>query len=346
MIRSYFTKLVGALKKGISLFARFWRGGWWHKTIVVSLGLFAVLISTMYGIAQWYIATERHKPLVIGATFIPSYAQSLGLNPQANMDALIHDVGVKHFRLVSYWDELEPTPGTYDFSSLDWQFQKAESAHAKISLALGLRQPRWPECHMPAWVANEPDNVWQPQLNAFMTAVINRYKSSPSLESYQLENEYFLQAFGQCTNFNRQRLINEFNVVKKADPHHPVIMSHSDNTPGEAFNQPRPDEYGISVYRRVWSAPIHRYAEYPYPAWYYAFLAGTQKLLDGRDSILHELQVEPWTPNQQAITQTSLTEQNKSFDAKRFQGIVRFGEATGMRTMYLWGSEYWYDRTP
>jgi hypothetical protein len=44
---------------------------------------------------------------------------------------------------------------------------------------------------------------------------------------------------------------------------------------GFPTGQPQPDEFSISVYRRVWDAGwTHRYMEYPFPAWYYAFLAG------------------------------------------------------------------------
>jgi beta-galactosidase GanA len=72
------------------------------------------------------------------------------------MQAMIDDLGVRQFRLVSYWDKIEPEKGTYDFDELDWQFQKANDAHAKVSLAIGLRQPRWPECHMPSWQIGKP----------------------------------------------------------------------------------------------------------------------------------------------------------------------------------------------
>jgi hypothetical protein len=341
-------KLLVALKKLPSRawrwLARYWRASWWRKLIVVGIALPLTFMGVMYGIARWYIASENSKPPVLGATFIPAYAQSLGLDPQTTMDALITDVGVRHFRLVSYWDQLEPQPGVYDFSQLDWQFQKAEAAHAHISLAIGLRQPRWPECHLPSWAATETTRQWQPQLERFMTKVIQRYGQSPALESYQLENEFFLSNFGLCTDFSRDRLISEYQLVKRLDPHHSVIISRSDNI-SLPLGQPRPDKFGMSIYRRVWDATFtHRYLEYPFPSWYYAFLAGTQKILTGKDTIIHELQTEAWPPNGKSITEISLAEQNKSFNAQRFKDTVAFGKATGIRTMYLWGTEYWYYR--
>jgi hypothetical protein len=88
----------------------------------------------MYGIAQWYIHSESSKPLQLGISFVPDYAQSLGINPQQTMDGLL-SIGVKQFRLVSYWSDMEPSAGQYDFSQLDWEFQKAEGRAQATTLA-------------------------------------------------------------------------------------------------------------------------------------------------------------------------------------------------------------------
>lgn len=323
---------------------RYWRKNWWHKVLCILLAIVVILIGIMYGIAQWYIHSEENIPLQLGVSFIPDYAQGLGLNPEATMDALI-GIGVKQFRLVSYWSDGEPTQGHYNFTQLDWEFQKAEAAHAKIILTLGLRQPRWPECHMPSWADNETESQWEPQLENYMQAVIERYKNSPSLESYQLENEYFLKGFGTCTNFDRNRLISEDNLVKRLDPKHPIIIGRSNNALGFPVGQPQPSEFSISVYKRVWDGNVtHRYLEYPFPAWYYAFLAGTQKIFLHKDMVIGELQAEAWPPDGKTITQISLAEQNKSLNAKRLKDRFQYGEATGMRQIDLWGAEYWYYR--
>jgi len=322
----------------------YWRKNWWHKLVSIVVALLLIALGTMYGIARWYIHTEGDKPLTLGVSFIPAYAESLGLNAEDTLNALIDQVGIRHFRLVSYWDEIEPEPGQYDFSSLDWQFQQIDKVHGTVLLSVGLRQPRWPECHMPSWAANEPENVWQPQLEQFMTTVVNRYKDNPALQSYQVENEYFLTAFGTCTNFDRNRFVSEYNLVKKLDPKHPAIVTRSNNAIGMPIGRPQPDEFGISIYKRIWSPPIGRYFEYPVPAWYYAFLAGVQKIFTGKDMIVHELQAEAWTPDGKSIPQTSLTEQDKSMNAARLQSRIKYGEATGMKTIYLWGAEYWYYR--
>jgi Beta-galactosidase len=340
----YTTKLKSSLRRLKSYPKRYWQKSLWNKIKLSLLVLVLLIIGTMYGIARWYIYTESSIPLQLGVSFIPDYAQSLGVDPQATMQALT-SIGVKQFRLVSYWSDIEPTKGTYDFSQLDWEFKDAEAAHAKIILTVGLRQPRWPECHMPTWAANEPQSVWQPQLESFMSAVVNRYKNSPSLESYQLENEYFLKGFGDCTNFSRSRLVSEYNLVSHTDPKHPIIVGRSNNAIGFPVGSPKPSEYSISIYKRVWDGTLtHRYLEYPFPAWFYAFIAGTQKIFEHRDMVVGELQAEAWPPNGQTIPQTSLAEQNKSMNANRLISRFQYGKATGMRNINLWGAEYWYYR--
>lgn len=318
-----------------------WPRSAWRRALMISLAALFLFISASYAIAEWYIAKHRNEPLVIGTTFISDYAQSFGLEPKDTLNAILGDLKVKQIRLVSYWDQIEPSPGKYDFSNLDWQFAMANQYGTKVSLAIGLRQPRWPECHEPSWATSEPKNEWQPQLYNFMEAVVDRYKNNPALNDYELENEFFMKVFGTCTDFDRSRLVAEYKMLKSWDPGHMVIISRSNNWVGVPVHAPTPDVFGISVYKRVWDKTLtKRYFEYPLPAWFYAALAGTEELISGKDMIIHELQAEPWPPTD--IHQAPVAEQFKSMDAKRMKDRIAYGEATGMRTIDLWGAEWWY----
>lgn len=324
---------------------KYWQKNWWHKLLVVFGVTVLLLLGSMYGLAEWYIHKHRHEPLVLGTTFIAGYAESYHEDPHQTLQAILSDLGIRHLRLVSYWDQIEPKPGVYDFSQLDWQFALANQYHAKVSLAIGLRQPRWPECHPPSWIKGETEAQWLPQLNSFTTAVINHYKNNPTLESYQLENEYFLGAFGDCGDYSadRPRLISEFNNVKAADKTHPVIMSLANNYIGIPTGQPVPDEYGISIYKRVFDYTVtHRYFEYPFPPWYYAARSGLIELVDGKPSVVHEMQAEPWGPV--PITDMSIAEQDRSMNATSLTERIKYAEDGGYRTIDMWGAEWWYWR--
>lgn len=332
-------------QKARTLWKRFlWPRSVWRRVVVCVLLILTLQVGTMYGIARWYMAKHANQPMQWGVTFIPDYAETFSLDPQETMQAMISDLGIKHFRLVSYWEDIEPVPGQFDFSQLDWQFKKAEQAGVTVSLAIGLRQPRWPECHTPSWVHGQPKDIWYPELKTFMTRVVERYRMSPALDSYQLENEYFLKAFGKCTDFSRDRLVSEYNLVKSLDPLHTLIVSRSNNALGFPVGKPTPDMFGVSVYKRVWDKTItKRYFEYPFPAWFYGFLAGGGEILTGKDMMIHELQAEPWPP-QGDITKASIAEQDKSLSAKRLADRLKYAKGTGVKHVDLWGAEWWYWR--
>ncbi len=324
-------------------FRQWWKSQLWHKIIIlISVTIFLFFIG-MFSIGEWYIYSQRGKPVVMGATFVPEYAERLGVDPKQTLYAVFHELGVKDVRLVSYWNRIEATPGKYDFTELDWQFKMAEESGAKVSLAVGLRQPRWPECHMPTWAIQQPKDFWYPKLSSFMTAVIERYRNNPALGSYQLENEYFLEVFGKCKNFERSRLVEEAALVKSLDQKHTLIISRSNNGIGLPIGKPTPDLFGVSVYKRVWDKSItKRYFEYPLPAWFYASLAGGGKIVSGKDLIIHELQAEPWTPEGYDIVDAPVAELYKSMNSERLKNRFEYAKATGMKRIDLWGVEWWY----
>lgn len=330
-------RLRGRLKK-------WWDRNLWNKFLTVLVAVVVLSVSGMYGIAQWYIQKHANEPLVFGATFIPDYARGLDLDPEETMDAMINDLGIRHFRLVSYWENGEHEPGKYDFSFLDWQFEKAQAAGAKVSLAIGLRQPRWPECHIPDWAVKLTKDDWEPALKKYIAEVVKRYSDHPALESYQLENEFLLRVFGDCFDHDRQRVIEEFDMVKNLDPDTPIIVSRSDNAiPSWPVREPRADLIGASIYKRVWDRTItNRYFEYPLPAWYYAFLAGGAELTTGRNTFIHELQAESWLPDGFSMKTASTEEMYKSLNPERLRHRFSYAVATGMKRIDLWGVEWWY----
>jgi hypothetical protein len=327
-------------------FVKWWKAKLWHRIILIIIALIFLGTSTMFGVAQWYISKHSSEPLKIGATFITPYAEYFGLDPQETLRASFEDLGLERIRLVSYWKSIEPTEGTYDFSGLDWQFDMAEEYGAEVSLSIGLRQPRWPECHLPDWAHDREFEEVKPKLYDFIEAVVSRYNNRPSLESYQLENEYFLEVFGECPDFSKERLVEELALVKAIDNDTPVIISRSNNaTPSWPVRGPLPDVVGAAVYKRVWDRTItKRYFEYPLPAWYYAFLAGGGELTTGRNTVLHELQTEPWLPDKYDLRSSPISEQDKTMSAHQLDERIQYGVDTGLRTIDLWGIEWWYWR--
>lgn len=278
-----------------------------------------------------------------GVSFSIKQAQNLGVNWEENYLALLDDLGFKNLRLMSYWDLGEEVRGEYNFTDLDWQFEEANKRNAKISLSIGLRQPRWPECHQPNWVGELPNDEWKQALYTYMQAVVERYKNNPALESYQLENEALNRWFGVCQGQDRDRLIEEYNLVKQWDPNHKIVMSLSDEH-GLALNEPIPDTYGFSVYQVVWleKAFFSGYVTYPTPIWYHRLRATVINLIQDKEIIIHELQMEPW--GRVDTKYLSIEEQNKSMNVDQVATNFEFGRSIGLEEIYLWGGEWWYWR--
>ncbi len=313
------------------------------KIFLWAIMLFLFAVAFTYSGSVYYNYKHRDEPLKIGATFIPNYAKFFDLDPEETMDAMINDLGVERIRLVSYWKDIEKIEGEYDYSELDWQFEKAEKANVEVSLSIGLRQPRWPECHMPAWGLDKDRAYWEPKLMKFIETTVNRYKDSPVLESYQLENEFFMTVFGECPDHSRDRLIAEYDLVKRLDPDTKLIITRSNNWGGVPIGEPTPDQFGISIYKRVWDSTLtKRYFEYPYPPWFYSSLAGFGEMVSGKDMIIHELQTEAWMPPGFHMNHIEdIPEQNKSLDAERLEKRIEYGVSSGIKTIDLWGAEWW-----
>ncbi len=303
-----------------------------------------IITLSMYSVALTYQHRHKNEPLVWGATFIESYARELGLNPRETLSMSINDLGIKRYRLVSYWNEHEKTEGNYDFSQLDWQIGMIEQAGGSVTLSLGLRQPRWPECHGPEWAMNKTIDNWYPNLKSYIQKVVERYRDRKVIVSWQLENEFLLDAFGKCPDHSRWRLIDEYELLRKLDGSRPIIVTRSNNAmPSWPIGQPSPDIVGAAVYKRIWDKYItKRYFEYPIPAWYYAFLAGGEELTTGKPSFIHELQAEPWLPEGMTTATASTEEMYKSMSPEIMKDRLQYAQDTGIRTIDMWGLEWWY----
>lgn len=318
---------------------------WWQRWPIYFICLALVLSGISWLVDE---SMPQVSNPVYGVSFSIPYAQELGNNWKANYLALLNDLGFKKLRLMSYWEDIEPSPGVYNFSDLDWELRQAAAHHATVSLAIGYRQPRWPECHEPSWATSMPieSKQWRSALYSYMTAVISHYKNNPTVKSYQLENEAVNTLFGGgCRGGNaaRDRLVYEYDMVKKLDSSRPIYMSLSDEH-GLPFDKPVPDAYGLSIYRVVYATtfPIHFYATYPITDWYHRLRIFMIEHIQHRPVFIHELQLEPWG-NKPTVNMT-IAQQNRSMSVAQMQKSLKFARKTGVQTQYLWGGEWWYWR--
>lgn len=240
---------------------------------------------------------------------------------------------------MSYWNEHEKTQGTFDFDELDKQFKQIEQAGGVITLALGARQPRWPENHWPKWAWEATKEKRTKALLNYISAVVERYKDSPALISYQLENEALLEDFGVKPEVDRIRLRQEYELIKSLDSTKPIIMTTS-NSWGIPFRQPIPDIVGFSFYHTLYNKGAYHQSNF-YP-WTHRLRKLLIKMIHRKPTFIHELQCEPW--GHTAIWKMSVSEQDKSMSPDHIQENFKLARAIKAPPLDLWGGEWWYWR--
>lgn len=284
--------------------------------------------------------TKPIDPDKYGISFSIKQCRAFGLDPEETLDWLLKQ-GWRRFRLMSYWDEHEKGQEEFDFTSLDKQLEQIAAAGGVVTLCLGARQPRWPENHWPewAWQADKPHRTIS--LLHYLQTVVLRYRTDPTIVSYQLENEALLKQFGKRAEVDRKRLRLEYKLVKQLALAKPVIMTTSTSW-GIPVRRPRPDTVGFSFYQILYSAERHRYTTAFHSPMLDRVRAAAIRLLWRKPSFIHELQLEPWGPK--AIWEMSATEQARSMSNEQIAINISKAKQIGLHPIDLWGAEWWYWR--
>lgn len=276
-----------------------------------------------------------------GVSFSAPHARGLGLNPKKVYQALLTDVGVKHFRLAAYWDSIETTKGVYDFSELDYQIHEAQKHGADVLLAVGRKLPRWPECHIPPWAKDVSEQEQQGHVLELISRVVQRYKDQMNIRMWQLENEPLL-SFGICPEVDVEFLTQEQNLIRSLDTSRPILVTDSGELNSWLGASKYGDTLGTTMYRTVFSNRIQKLFHYDYlfPSWAYRAKARYIGLLRNKSVLISELQGEPW--GSKPFTEMSNDERNASFSPERFVQIAAFAERTQLTPAFWWGAEFWY----
>ncbi|HEX7632962.1 MAG TPA: beta-galactosidase [Candidatus Saccharimonadales bacterium] len=280
-------------------------------------------------------------PSKFGVSYSLKMARSFGMTTEETLGWLVQDAGFRRFRLMSYWDEHEKTPGEYNFFHLDKQVKMIAEAGGVITLCLGARQPRWPENHWPDWAWELSKAERTKALLRFIEEVVRRYRDNPAIISYQLENEALLKDFGRRPEVDRHRLRDEFKLVKLLDPTRPIIMSTSTSW-GIPLRQPIPDIVGFSYYQITYDGKRKRYSTAFHKPWMHRLRAALIRLLWRKPVFIHELQMEPWGPH--GAKDMSFADQDKSMGPPQIAKNLHLARTVNHYPIDLWGGEWWYWR--
>jgi hypothetical protein len=310
----------------------------WRILFYWTIGFITLCVLLLFLLAQKPVPEK----ITYGMSFNTPYARELGLDWQETYDAIIDDLQVRHLRLAAHWPMIEPMPQIYNFEELDYQILRAEEVGASVILAIGRRLPRWPECHIPTWVSELTATEQQDAQLKYMEAVVERYKNSPAVTMWQVENEPFLRvfAFEHCGELDKDFLAKEIALVRELDPSRQILITDSGNLGLWAEAYRRGDVFGTSVYVHFWNPELGQFRTV-LPPWAYRVKDNFMAILfERKPSLLIELSAEPWLL--EPIVDVPISVQFTRMNLEKFEDILTYAESTRYGYQYLWGAEWWY----
>ncbi len=312
------------------------------RRLKIFLKILLLIVLIITAVVMWLAYKPAPAQITYGMSFNTMYARELGLDWKETYDAILHDLGVRHLRLAAHWPMIEPVKNTYNFEELDYQVHEAEKVNATMVLAVGRRLPRWPECHIPEWAREQSWDEQKSEIREYMTNVVERYKDSPALQYWQVENEPYLALFAYeyCGKFDEAFLEEEIALVKSLDPNHPILVTDSGNLGTWTGAYRHGDAFGTSVYVYFWNPDLGQFKTL-LPPWFYRAKEHVMALLYGKKpTMLIELSAEPWLV--EPVVKVPVATQFTRMDVDKFNTILEYARGTHYDTQYLWGAEWWY----
>jgi hypothetical protein len=173
----------------------------------------------------------------LGLSYRPRQVEALGLDRHQTLQTLL-EYPFQVIRLGAYWNRMEPAPGAFDASELDWQVEAAERAGKQIVVCVGaLKTFGYPEFFAPTH--HVPHGLPErtrirpaeyPSLLAaatdFISRVVDRYKAYTNIVAWQVEHES-VDPLGMehSWRLDSSFVAREVQTVRQADPSRPVLMN-------------------------------------------------------------------------------------------------------------------------
>ncbi len=197
-------------------------------------------LALLLGSEAWPAA--RPAAPLVGFSYSPLTSLALNHAPAQDLAVLLDATDPDLVRLPIYWESVEPAPDSLDFSSIDdlmavvEEHNQVASRPTQVVLTIGARNFLYPELHEPAWAAPRG----QPHLNevqseaayrAYFDGSLMRYRSSPLLYAWQVENEPLDYVGNSITGDDEVKVAQlswEVDEVHQLDPGRTVVLTSFD----------------------------------------------------------------------------------------------------------------------
>ncbi len=180
---------------------------------------------------------DPRGPTLLGISFRVPQVEAFGLEARSTLQTLLA-YPVQLIRLGAYWNRIEPEPGAFDTSELDWQIDAAEAAGARVILCVGpLKTFGYPEFFVPSQYLRRPfpehirvtPNAYPSLASAatdFIYRLVERYRRRECIVAWQLEHEA-VDPLGleHSWRLDVAFVVKEVEALRSADPTRPIMMN-------------------------------------------------------------------------------------------------------------------------
>lgn len=327
----------------------------------------AILVAAMLLGSQTWAPQKPAAPLA-GFSFSPLISDWANRDPTSDLALLLRATNPDVVRLPVYWEDVEPTPTSMDFSLTD-SLLAVVADHNRtalnptlVVLTVGARNFLFPELHMPQWAGtrSQPfiDDVQQGHAyRAYFDSTIERYRASPLLYAWQVENEAFDYVGNDFTGYDEITPLEmawEVGQVHRLDPAHKAVTTTFDGwnvgvdelqlyaapllwaMGGYPSGHPEAaleagDALGLDMYVDGPSTPFKFASSALRSEWKsqaIAFWAARAHSM-GKDVWLAEMQAQPWSQLPSSFTPSDLIASAHQYRQDQLQVVL------------LWGVETW-----
>jgi hypothetical protein len=195
------------------------------------------LCALLLGSEDW--APERTAPPLVGFSYSPLTSTEVDRDPAVDLSRLLETTHPDLVRLPIYWELVQSSPEQLDFESVDAllavvaKHNETSPNPTRVVLTVGARNFLYPELHQPPWAGPRTQpyiGAVQSQLayRTYFTSSVTRYRDSPLLYAWQVENEALDIVVNDSTGINAispEQMQWEIDQVHMLDPHHEVVLT-------------------------------------------------------------------------------------------------------------------------
>lgn len=269
----------------------------------------------------------------LGTTFSHRYAAYIGLDP---VEALgdIRAMNFSLLRLCSYWKELEPEKGVYNFEPLKWILDTCEVAGQEVILTVGEKAPHVPEYHAPDWANLLPDQEREECLLLYLRWLREQIEKYACIKNIQIENEPF-DPTGRDMRVQSEKLVaEEIEIFEPLGKQLVITLWANDMLARTTLQKAAPlapilglDTYFFVPHKRFFTTSIK------------PKLTAIKQALEEFENELWvtELQAEPWERGERF----SRKKNPRSISPQKIQENLENVTMLNPSVVLFWGVEYW-----